>query len=104
MAATGFTELILTFGAVVSLDVVGVLLPPVQADLLAVGPALVVAELVVPGPAQGVAVPAEVVVGADHAVLVLQPGVALLVAVAGPLGAGVQGVLGGQAADQGVPV
>ena len=89
-----------TFGAVVPLRPGGVLLPPVQADLLSVRVAGVVAELVVARPAQRVAVAAEIVAGADHAVLVLQLGVRLLVDAVGPLGAGREALLGGQPADE----
>ena len=60
------------------------------------------AELVVPGPAQRVTVLAVVVGGAHHPVLVLEPRVELLVDAVGPVVAGVQLVLGGQSADQGL--
>ena len=77
-------------------------MPSVQADLLAV--LAVVAELVVTGPAEGVAVAAVVVGGADHAVLVLQVRVALVGGVRRPSRAGRQLPLGGQPTDQLVAV
>ncbi len=62
-------------------------------------------ELVVPGSAQGVAVPAVVVRRADHPVLVLQAhAAAAAVLAARPLATGVELVLRGQTADQGVAV
>lgn len=75
-------------------------MPSLETDLLSVLPAGVVPELVVSGSAEGVAVLAVVVGGADHAVLVLQPGVALVLAVGGPRAARVQLTLGCQPADQ----
>lgn len=89
-----------TSGAVVAFGVGGVLLVPVQADLLSTGSAGVVPELVISGPAEGVAVVAVVVSRADHAVLVLQLGVALLVDALSPGFAGGQLLLGGHPADQ----
>lgn len=62
------------------------------------------AELVVPRPAEGVAVGAVVVGRANHPVLVLELGVALLVHPLGPVLAGVQLLLSGHTADQSVAI
>jgi hypothetical protein len=75
-------------------------LPSVKTALHAVDVAGVVSELVVPRPAQGVAVAAKVVRRAHHPVLVLELGVALLMDAVRPVGAGRDTLLLGQAADQ----
>ena len=92
----------LTFCAVVALRLGRVFLPAFQADLFAVRAADVVAELVVSRPAQGVAILAVVMSGADHAIVVFQPRVGLLVHASGPRVTGVELVLSGQSAHQGL--
>jgi len=92
----------LTFGAIVSFGIGRVLLVSLQTDLFSVGPAGVVAELVVPGPAQGVAVRPVVVGGTHHPVVVLELGVAVLVHALGPVPASVQLLLGGHATNQSI--
>ena len=95
--------MILTFGAVVSLPGLlgGVLLPSLEADLLAVGPAGVVAELVVPRPAEGVAIAPVVVGGADEPVVEGELGVSLAGRAGSPLLAGLETLLDSGLADEG---
>ena len=90
----------LTLSAVVALGISRVLLPAVEANLLAVGAAAVVAELVVPRPTQRVTIAAVVVGRANHAIVVLQPGLGLLMDAVSPRVAGVQLVLGRQSAHE----
>ena len=73
-------KIFLTFGAVVSsLGVIGVSLPSVQANLVAVGITSVVSKLVISGPAQSVTIFAVVVIGTLDTVLVFQLGIEFLV-------------------------
>ena len=89
----------LTFGAVI---VVEVLLPAGQALFESAAVAGVVSVLVVPRPAQGVAVLAVVVGRADHPVLVVQalPAQVLDVSAAHPVGSGFQALQLRHSGDQ----
>lgn len=89
------------FGAVVSFFAL-VFGPAFKADLVSLSIAFVMAELVVSGAAQGVAVVAEIVGRTNHPVLVLELGVALHVGPSGPAFARVQLLLLGNTADQSI--
>lgn len=74
--------------------------PTGEADTLAARAAAIVAEVVVPRPAQVLATLAVIVRRASHPVLILHLRVGALVLVHGPLRPDVQPLLGGQPRDQ----
>lgn len=88
---------VLTFGAVIALPAVG-------AHSVALGRASVVAELVVPGPAEVGTAGAVVVLIAENPVLVAECRVRGSVLLLVPVHADVQPLLGGQPGDQGLAI